>query len=300
MPDADSLLMKRGCPNIDCFFYYKDDRVIKDGTYYRRDDARFIQRYKCKHCGRKFSSATYNLACYQKKRRINIRLNALLASGVSMRRSALILDIHRMTVKRRLIYLAKKARQLHQKRLNSLSNQIEYLQFDDLITIEHTKMKPLTVTLAVDGKNRTLLGAEVGQIPAFGHLAEKSRRKYGPRESQHKETIKRLFEAIQNVIKKDALIESDEHHLYPQFVRSFFPAANYQQFKGGRGCVVGQGELKKLHFDPLFMLNHSCAMLRANINRLIRKTWCTTKDPKSLKDHLDIYIEFHNRYLIPA
>ena len=160
-----------------------------------------------------------------------------------------------MTVKRRLIYLAKKARLFHQKRLNSLSDQIQHLQFDDLITIEHTKMKPLTVTLAVDAKNRTLLGAEVGQIPAFGHLAEKSRRKYGHRENQHKDTIKRLFESIQNAIKKDALIESDEHHLYSLFVRSFFPSANYQQYKGGRGCVVGQGELKKLHFDPLFMLN---------------------------------------------
>ena len=292
--------MKRGCPNIDCLFYHKDDYVIKDGSYYRQDDSRYIQRYKCKHCGRKFSSATFNLACHQKKRRINFRLNGLLASGISMRRSALLLHVHRITVKRKLIYLAKKAKQCHQIRLNNLANQIEHLQFDDLITIEHTKMKPLTVTLAVDAKNRTILGAEVGQIPAFGHLAEKSRRKYGFRENQHKDTINRLFESIKNVIKKDALIESDEHHLYPQFVRTFFPTSDYRQYKGERGCVVGQGELKKVHYDPLFMLNHSCAMFRANINRLIRKTWCTTKDPKSLKDHLDIYIEFHNRYLIPA
>ena len=217
-----------------------------------------------------------------------------------MRRSAMLLHVHRMTVKGKLIYLAKKASLFHQKRLDKLFNQIEHLQFDDLVTIEHTKMKPLTVTLAVDAKNRTILGAEVGQIPAFGHLAEKSRRKYGHRESQHKETIKRLFESIKNVVKKDVLIESDEHHLYPQFVSHFFPTSNYKQYKGERACIAGQGELKKVHFDPLFMLNHSCAMLRANINRLIRKTWCTTKDPKSLKDHLDIYIEFHNRYLIPA
>lgn len=215
-----------------------------------------------------------------------------------MRRTALIFKIHRMTVKRKLIYLAKKARILHQKRLMYLSNQVNHLQFDDLITIEHTKLKPLTVTLAVDAKKRTILGAEVGQIPAFGLLAEKSRKKYGYRESQHKDTLKRLFESIKNTVRKNALIESDEHHLYPQFVKKFFPLADHQQHKGERGCIVGQGELKKIHFDPLFTLNHSCAMFRANINRLIRKTWCTTKDPKSLKDHLDIYIEFHNKYLI--
>jgi len=292
--------MKHGCPNIQCLFYNKNDLVIKDGTYYRKDDSRHIKRFRCKHCGRRFSGATFNLACYQKKRRINPKLNILLSSSISMRRAALFFNIHRITVKRKLIYLAKKARILHQKRLKNLSNQVSHLQFDDLITIEHTKLKPLTVTLAVDAKQRIILGAEVGQIPAFGLLAEKSRKKYGYRKSQHKDAIKRLFENIKDTIKKDALIKSDEHHLYPQFVKKFFPLADHKQHKGERGCVVGQGELKKVHFDPLFMLNHSCAMFRANINRLVRKTWCTTKDPKSLKDHLDIYIEFHNRYLLRA
>jgi hypothetical protein len=49
---------------------------------------------------------------------------------------------------------------------------------------------------------------------------------------------------------------------------------------------------------PLFKINHTCAMLRANINRLFRRTWCTTKRPEMLKNHLDIYLHFHNKYLL--
>jgi len=64
-----------------------------------------------------------------------------------------------------------------------------------------------------------------------------------------------------------------------------------------RGCVAGQGELKKIGFDPLFSLNHTYAMMRANINRLFRRTWNTTKDPRKLRDHIDLYVWYHNSEL---
>ena len=62
---------------------------------------------------------------------------------------------------------------------------------------------------------------------------------------------------------------------------------------------MGQGELKKIGFDPLFDLNHTAAMIRANINRLFRRTWCTTKRADRLEAHLELYVQYHNRELIP-
>jgi hypothetical protein len=107
-----------------------------------------------------------------------------------------------------------------------------------------------------------------------------------------------LFERIKFVIKKGSLIQSDEHSAYPPFVKKYFNTCEHRRHKGGRGCIVGQGELKKLHYDPLFFLNHTCGMLRANMNRLARKTWCTTKDPQMLKNHLDLFIDFYNNDLL--
>ena len=75
-------------------------------------------------------------------------------------------------------------------------------------------------------------------------------------------------------------------------------AVDRKTCKGKRGCVTGQGELKKVGFDPLFSLNHTFAMFRANMNRLFRKTWCTTKVPQGLIDHIDLYIQHHNRVLV--
>ena len=52
-------------------------------------------------------------------------------------------------------------------------------------------------------------------------------------------------------------------------------------------------------YDPLFWVNHTAAMLRANVNRLIRRTWCTTKRADRLADHLALYVHFHNTVLLP-
>lgn len=291
--------MSSGCPNTKCTFFNTMNFCKKDGYYFRKDDSRKIQRFKCIKCSKKFSASTNTLEWNQKKRRVNIQLFNILASGVSMRRSALIIKVHRTTVDRKLRYLAKKSRLMHEKLLQKIGcEKTKHMQFDDLITTEHTKLKPLSITLAVDSKRRYILGTSVSQIPAFGHLAALSRSKYGKRESTHKKALYSLLEKVSPFIEKDAKIESDEHHMYAPAVERFFPLATYHQYKGGRGAIVGQGELKKLRNDPLFILNHTCAMLRANINRLIRKTWCTTKDPNRLQDHLDIYMAFHNHVLL--
>lgn len=291
--------MKLSCPNYTCEFYQKLDFIVKDGNYLRKEDSRKISRFKCKACLRRFSSTTSTLEWKQKKRRVNHILLKLLASGVSMRRAGIILKIHKTTVHRKFVYLAKKSRLKNEEFLQKLKfDRVQQMQFDDLVTTEHTKLKPLSISIAVDKKRRFILGAEVSTIPSFGHLAKLSRKKYGKRLSTHKEKLYKLFIGLVDVVDINALIESDEHHQYPGVVKQFFPNSDFRQYKGSRGCVVGQGELKKLYYDPLFKINHTCAMLRANVNRLFRRTWCTTKVSDMLKNHLDIYIYFHNQILL--
>jgi hypothetical protein len=173
------------------------------------------------------------------------------------------------------------------------------VQFDDLETSEHTKCKPLSVTLAVDPETRKILNFQVSQMPARGHLAEISRRKYGYRKDQRPEAWDQLMKELVPHVHPEAQWASDENPHYPKYLKRHHPLAKHIQAKGGRGASTGQGELKKLKFDPLFALNHTCAMLRANLNRLFRRTWCTTKKRECLIEHLHLYVSFHNRVLTP-
>lgn len=287
--------MSKNCPNSNCAFPFT---IIRDGYFRRKDDSKIIQRFRCKSCGVRFSSATFNEAYRQKKRRVNYPLLKLLASGMSLRRSAIILGVHRKTVERKLPFLATRCRRLNQSFLLRLKGKIHNIQIDDLITKENSKLKPLSVTVCVDENRRRILALEVSQIPSFGHLSKFALKKYGHRKDLHFEGLTRLFKSISPIVSSEVQIKSDEHQRYPGFISAYLPKSKHLTFKSERGCVAGQGELKKVAFDPLFVVNHTCALLRANVNRLIRKTWCTTKDPQRLKDHLDVFMYFYNEVLL--
>ena len=284
--------MKEKCPHSNC----QSQKFSRNGTFYRENDAKKIQRYRCLKCGKGFSSATFNPAYRQKKRTINQNLLLLLASGVSQRRCAQLLRVSRRTIERKFLYLAQISRiQFNQFWLKQ--EKVDYVQFDDLITIEHSKLKPLSVFITVTGE-RKILEMKVSRMPSTGHLAKKSYEKYGWREDHRPQGIEEVLEKIKPRLVGAPTFLSDKHPYYPNKVAKIFPHATHKTVKGAKACVVGQGELKRKGSDPLFVVNHTLAMLRANINRLFRRTWCTTKKPKRLEDHLYIYAHFHNTCLI--
>jgi transposase-like protein len=285
--------MIKRCPNPQC----PSRQFRKYGSYYRPSDGKWVKRWRCNRCKLHFSSATFQKPYRQHKRRANPQVYQLLSSGVSLRRIALLLNLHRTTVARKLAFLSRVAQE-RQRQFQHVLPKVRHVQFDDLITIEHTKCKPLAISLAVEAPSRRILGFEVSRIPAFGPLAEISRRKYGPRPNERPQGLKNLLAKIKGILEEGASFSSDEDPLYAALVRRQYPDASHHRYLGGRGCVTGQGELKKLRFDPLFALNHTCAMLRANINRLFRRTWCTTKKKERLEQHLAVYMDFHNRILL--
>ena len=219
-----------------------------------------------------------------------------MVSGVSMRRAALILRVNRKTIARKLVFLGIIAKS-YLFELNLEQPKANIFEFDDLETIEHTKCKPLSVTLAVESRTRRILGFEVSRMPAKGHLAKISVKKYGFRKDERPLGRQKLFSNIKPLVKDDVEIRSDESPHYPKDVKTYFPNSRHICFKGLRERNSGFGELKKGGYDPLFSINHTFAMLRANIHRLIRRTWCTTKKPERLENQIAIYAIFHNMML---
>jgi hypothetical protein len=217
---------------------------------------------------------------------------------MSQRRIAKILEINIKTVARKLLFLGNISKEKHFLSLQKSNEKFQFVQFDDLETIEHTKCKPLSVSMIVEDRTRKIINFKISRIPPKGHLAHISRKKYGKRPDERKTSLDKLFKESIPFISQNAQFYSDKHCYYSKPIRDHFPAASHKKTKSARGCVAGQGELKKLYYDPLFSLNHTFAMLRANINRLIRKTWNTTKKIEALEHHLWIYSHYHNKYLI--
>lgn len=299
------------CPNPGCVRHNSapDDFLRKRGTYIDPKGRRF-QRYECKKCGRTFTNNTFKPRSPHRLTDINRPLLGLLCSGVTNRRAALLLDISRATVARRIAWLAGVCRDLHAQAIQKGKLATSRAQFDEMRTHLLSKTRPLTIAIVVREKTGEILSAKVGRIPTSGKISAKgkaigwtiddgpqtraaalmeakpcikvrtARRKTGPvRDASRRRQLNR------------PVITCDSDPSYPREIRNCLGPKVRIKTTLSRGNPGN----KQSH-DPMFALNHICAKIRADIAVMARDTWATTKNIASLQDRLDIYIAWHNKY----
>ena len=269
--------------------------IIKDGFYQQKSKRKAkVQRLRCASCKKRFSRQTHSPTYRERKSHINQPLFRLLTAGLSQRKCAEILSIHPTTVARKLTRMGRQAALKMLKEKMGCSPNI--LIFDEMETFEHSKCKPISIVVAVEKYSRRILFTSAQSMPAKGLLAEVSRKKYGPRADNRGKALKDMCQVLS---QKHRITEiwTDQSPRYPSVVRKYFPDIIHRTTKGRRGCVVGQGELKGGGFDPIFSLNHTCAMFRDNLKTLTRRTWCTVKKISSLQNLLNLYMYYHNERL---
>lgn len=279
------------CPNCNSL------AIVKFGFYKSRGaDEKKIQRYRCKGCKRTFSDQTDALTFGEHKPLATQSVMQLLMCGVSQRRCAKVLKLHPITVARKLCRLGMRAIQ-HNLAVGPLPHTTTVL-FDEMETFEHSKCKPVSIPIAVEEGTRKILAIDAVSMPAKGKLSKIAKRRYGRRANHRRRGLLDLLARVREVAPALTRLKSDKCPQYPILVTKVFNSAvAHETHKGRRGCVVGQGELKRGGFDPLFSLNHTCAMIRDNIKRMSRRTWTTTKRIDRLKYLLSIYAWIHNQLL---
>ena len=79
------------CPNENCHFHRYDRhlwRFDKYGSFSRQCEPSVIQRYKCRHCRRHFSSQTFSVTYWRKRPDLLEKVFHLLVSCVGYRQAA--------------------------------------------------------------------------------------------------------------------------------------------------------------------------------------------------------------------
>lgn len=222
----------------------------------------------------------------------------MLISGVSRRQIARTLRINFKTVERKLRLLARLSEEEMTRELLARKPEIE-VQFDEVETFEHTKLKPLSIPLVVSS-SRLVLGIGLAQMPAKGLLAKISRKKYGPRKDFRDQEIRSVLLQSKKFIAEACHFTTDKKASYPNHLKALWPELRHTTTNGGRGAIAGYGELKKKSFDIMFALNHTAAMFRDHLATLKRRTWTTTKKPANLLLLLKIYAREHNRLILES
>jgi len=269
------------------------------GTFTRACDGRAVQRFQCKGCQRTFSTQTFRVDYRLRKPALDHAVFLDLVAKVTQRQSARDLKCDRRMIARRLEIFGKHCRAFHERVLFERGQtrpwQGRFL-LDELETYEHNRrLKPLTVPLLVHKPSHCILHAAVGTLPARKPLSKANQRKLeqlelveGKRRSESRQKVAECFEVLQSVCPTTGLVivNTDEKHTYRALLKDAFGDRLVHE--------TTHSSKPRSYWNPLFVVNHTFAMLRDGLSRLVRRTWAGSKQREKLEWHLWVYIAWRN------
>jgi hypothetical protein len=271
----------------------------RKGRYRRWCDGRIVQRFFCRTCRRYFSTQTFRLDYRLQLPEIHYDVFDTFVSKVTQRQAARNLSCTRKTVVHRLRLLAQHSRDFHTRALQRVSARggLEgKFQLDELETFENSRrLAPLTVPILAERVSYFVVDMKVAPLPPRGNLrpAERERKHErekddGPRRSGSRAAVKACFQTLAEVCKpfSTILISTDFKSTYPGILREVMtqPYVHTQHISTA----------VRDYYNPLFPINHTLAMMRDGVSRLVRRSWGASKLRGWLELHLWVWIAYRN------
>ena len=270
------------------------------GTYRRSCDGRTVQRFQCKKCKRTFSTQTFRVDRNLRRPSIDILIFLGFVSKESQRQMTRKYHCGRGAVARRMKRYGEHCRAFHERALRSRETSLRWegrFLLDELETYEtDRRLKPVTVPLLAHLPSRCILHAAVGTLPARKPLPPKKQKQLeqmeappaGKRRSESHAKVSECFSILSEITKNEKLVHvgTDEKATYRTILKKTI----------GKRLVHQRTHSKEPRTikNPLFLVNHTFAMLRDGLGRLVRRNWGATKEREKLEWHLWLYIGWRN------
>jgi len=284
------------CPHPDCRAHTsRPFRFQHRGTYRRACDGRRAQRFLCLECRRSFSTQRFRLDFRLQRPRLHLDLWGLFISKCTHRQSARVLGCNRKSIAHRLELVGRHCRDWHRSRLRRGALAGTF-QLDELETFEHSRrLQPVTVPVLIQRRNLLIVDLAVAALPCRGRLSEADRRRkaerealLGKRRSGSRAAVESCLATLGASLRTGtgAVLESDSKPAYGASLR--------RVLKGRVRAVRYSSRARRDRGNPLFPINHTLAMLRDGVSRLVRRTWAASKLRGKLELHLWIWACWRN------
>ncbi len=168
---------------------------------------------------------------------------------------------------------------------------------DEAETFETDRLvRPITIPVLIQRKTLFVIYAETAPLPPRGRLdvfrklrKERDERNFGPRKCGSRAAVKRTLEALSNAMAPGHFLEivTDKKGSYRTLLKEVFGALP-------RNHIQESSRKRRNRANPLFPINHTLAMMRDGVSRLVRRNWAASKLRDRLTDHLWIWIVYRN------
>ena len=289
------------CPRDGCPSRQRGSPFLwqRKGRYRRWCDERVVQRFLCRTCLRYFSTQTFRVDYRLHKPTLHFALFDTFISKVTQRQATRNLGCTRKTVVHRLSLLGTHARAFHGQVLDRAKAQGGLsgdFQFDELETFETSRIWcPVTMPVLIELHSYFVVDVEVAPLPARGSKRRKTRDVVPgiepgdeKRRSGSRAAVKRCLEVLVDALgdKQGTHISSDHKSTYGALLKEVMPGTYYH--------TRHSSTTRRDRFNPLFPINHTLAMLRDGMSRLVRRSWGVSKMREWLECHAWVWIAYRN------
>ena len=283
------------CPAHRIERYLDSEFFIRKGYYRPKCRAHPVPRFKCKQCGLGFSRQTFRQDYRDHKPHLNARLLELLAHGLGLRQSAMILKMSRRCTEMKARKLSSHLRYLNLNMLDQFPNGCSF-QMDEMETFENERrVCPLTLPLVIERESMFVVAADSAPIRPSGGMSEKRQEAIRKREQAEGRRTDRSRGSLKRVLRQTAVyckkisrvrIDTDEKLAYLPLTRwAFGDKLLHRRYSS---------KLARDTSNPLFPINHMNSMARYLTGRLRRRSWLASKQRLYLNLQLQVFMAFKN------
>ena len=294
------------CPNKECTYHdqkqYPFRWFTRNGFYKTKCFGR-IQRYRCAHCRKEFSSQTFHLDYYAKKQCDYAQIFNHVVSSAGVRDIARSLNLGTDAIQNRIGRIARQCMAMHME-IMSHCDLSEDLVADGFESFCYSQYFPNNIHLLVGAKSRVLYFLNGVTIRRKGRMtARQKERREIVEEMWKAETggIRKSFTELLFLMKKMYSVSSmntltlytDEKYDY---VRSFGSSKELSDLLTTREWRHHRtnSRIARTMKNPVFAANYMDREIRKGLSNHHRETVQWAKDMSEMFKRLIIFVVHHN------
>ena len=283
------------CPNPACRYHTQptgDWRWQRDGTYQRQASPRVITRYRCGHCGRRFSQQTFRTTYWLRRPELLPIVFRRLQGCTGMRQMARELGVSPSTVMRQTARLGRHCLLWHE-RTRPRGAVSEPLVLDGFVSFEYSQYYPTEFHSVVGAHSHYVYGLTDSELRRSGRMTERQRgrrallegRAGRPDPRSREREVANLLEIVAGPSDEFELW-SDEHQDYPRAIR---------RLRGPRiSHRVTSSRKPRTARNPLFAVNLWDLLVRHSGANHKRETIAFSKRRQSAVERLWVLAVWRN------
>ena len=290
---SDPRFVPPHCPRPTCDFHRNPAgwKFDGDGVHVRKAHPQVIRRFRCRACGRSFSTQTFDTTYWLKRPDIQIPILHGLQACSGFRQLGRSLGVAGTTVERQASRLGRHAL-LHLERERPPGLLREPLAIDGLVSFEYSQYWPFEINIAVGVQSRFIYAFIDSELRRSGRMTKRQQLRRSQLEEAHgtpdpqatQKAVERLIHlAVRSPQEVKAL--TDKHLAYPKAFDAAPHEVEHVTFTSRRDRGAG---------NPLQAVDHVDRMIRHSNANHKRETIAFSKRRQGAMERMAVMVAWLN------